>query len=215
MSKATTKVNVTINNTKQNVSKILLGQLISDAEGIAKCKYDCIERRISTLKHCMAYNLINSGYHKNHSLASWSSDDFEFRFEYGRRGGCRVSYMNNQGLQSAVFQASEWKCTMDYLKRRIDRIIDRLHAEKEDEIRKAEEERFQRQVISVILDDIAQGKASKIKTFLDIEQAVHGSNTEAHCKCSCTHVAGEKKKDTFTMDELEHECESGDDFVEI
>ena len=121
---------------KQQVSKILLGQLIADAEGIASCKYDPIDRRIATLKRSISYNLINSGYHKNHSLASWSSEHFEMSFEYGKLGGTRISYMNNQGLQSAVFQASEWNCMMDYLKRRIDRLIDRLHNEKEEEARK-------------------------------------------------------------------------------
>ena len=202
---------------KQQVSKILLGQLIADAEGIASCKYDPVDRRIATLKRSISYNLINSGYHKNHSLASWSSEHFEMRFEYGKLGGTRISYMNNQGLQSAVFQASEWNCMMSYLKRKVDGIIDRLHSEKEEEIRKAEEEIFQRHVISVILDDIAHGDYSKIRNLLEVEQAIHGNPSDAHCKCSCTHskVSGEVRKDTakaasMTMDELEGKSNEGD-----
>lgn len=220
MSKATTKVNVTVNNTKQNVSKILLSQLMSDANGIANCKYDCIDRRIATLKSCIGYSLINSGYNRNHSTTGWSSEDFEFHFEYGRRGGCRVSYMNNQGLQSAVFQASEWRCMMDYLKRKIDRLIDRLHAEKDEEIRRFEEEKFQKAVEEAVLNDIAKGSASRIRNLLEVEQAIHGNPSDDHCKCSCTHkVSGEVRKDiakaaSMTMDELEGKSDE-DDFVEV
>lgn len=195
--KTTVKSNVTINNTKQNVSKILLGQLISNAEVTAKDRYLPFDCRIDAVKDCIGYKLINSRYGRNHSLTAWTAENFVFHFEYGRRGGVRVSYMNNQGLQSATFQASEWGCMMDYLKRKLDRMIDNLYDEK----KWVESEKLQRQ-LDELADHVSNGGGLRISKSIS-EDAMEFLKSLAS---SLEPVSSQPRGTTVEADRMPSDC---------
>lgn len=183
MSKRTNNTMVA-QGTKQQVSKILMGQMLTWAKRYTNLSYVPYSYKASQIETSAITRIMRSGYERD-SITSWTSEDFDFRFEYGRRGGVRVSYMNNQGLQSAVFQASEWRCMMDYISRKIQNLLDAEKAKEEEEQRKAEEEKFQHAVEVAVLNDIAKGSASRIRNMLEVEQALHGNPSDAHCSCAC------------------------------
>lgn len=129
-------MNVVVRSSKQQISKILRSQIISSLQYVIK--YD--RQRV---KETAAYQILTSdAYTKNGQIASWSSDHFAFRFEYGKHhGSVRISYMNSDGLQSAIFSASEWRCMTDFMKDEVDRKICEQHLEEQHQ----EEQRKQRE----------------------------------------------------------------------
>ena len=185
MSKQRTNNTVVAQGTKQQVSKILMGQMLTWAKRYTNLSCTPYSYKASQVESSAITKIMRSGYGRDGAITSWTSDDFDFRFEYGRRGGVRVSYMNNQGLQSAIFQKDEWLCMMNYIDRKIHGLLNAEKAKEEEEQRKAEEEKFQKAVEAAILSDITKGDASRIRHALAIEDACHGklkygSAAEAH-----------------------------------
>lgn len=186
MSKRTNNTMVA-QGTKQQVSKILMGQMLTWAKRYTNLSYMPYSYKASQIETSAITRIMRSGYERD-SITSWASEDFDFRFEYGRRGGVRVSYMNNQGLQSAVFQASEWRCMMDYISRKIQNLLDAEKAKEEEEQRKAEEERFQRAVENAVLKALGRDKCSNLYRAIDdiaelaAEKVVDEQNIVDACK---------------------------------
>ena len=140
MAKGTNRMNVTVATSKQQVSKILMGQILAGVK-------NAVEYNIDLIKDSVEYKILQSNA-DNRKIAGWRTDSFAFKFEYGRRhGSIRVSYMNSDGLQSATFSSDEWSCFTDYMISRIDRIISEQRAknrEKAQKIAAILEERKQR-----------------------------------------------------------------------
>ena len=161
---------------KQQVSKVMLSQMVAWAKRYTSMSYMPYSYKEQQVNNSAITKIMKSGYGRD-SISSWTSEDFDFRFEYGRKGGVRVSYMNNQGLQSAIFQRDEWLCMMNYIGRKIHSLLDAEKTKEEEEQKKAEEEKFKKAVEAAILEDIAKGKDSRIRNAIETENTVH------HCHC--------------------------------
>ena len=121
-------------SSKQQVSKILLSQVKREIKDLSYYKDAAL------IERSIAANLCRSSYHKDGSIRSWGAEGiFNFVFEFGRRGGVRISYCNSNGLQSAVFQHDEWENMKHMLKSIIASAVDRIEEAEADKKRKEEQ----------------------------------------------------------------------------
>ena len=128
------KNSVNMVTSKQQVSKVLLSQLKREIKNLSYYGDAAIIERSA------AASLCSSSYHKNGSLRSWGVEGrFNFVFEFGRKGGVRISYCNSNGLQSAVFQHDEWENMKHMLKSIIDSAVARIEEAEADKKRKEEQ----------------------------------------------------------------------------
>ena len=128
------KNSVNMVTSKQQVSKVLLSQLKREIKNLSYYGDAAIIERSA------AASLCSSSYHKNGSLRSWGRDGvFNFVFEFGRKGGVRISYCNSNGLQSAVFQHDEWDNLKSMLRSMVEKAISVIEDAKAEEKRKEEQ----------------------------------------------------------------------------
>ena len=128
------KNSVNMVTSKQQVSKVLLSQLKREIKDLSYYGDAAI------IERSVAARLCSSSYHKNGSVRSWGVEDtFNFVFEFGRRGGVRISYCNSNGLQSAVFQHDEWENMKHMLKSIIASAVARIEEAEADKKRKEEQ----------------------------------------------------------------------------
>ena len=128
------KNSVNMVTSKQQVSNVLLSQLKREIKNLSYYGDAAIIERSA------AASLCNSSYHKNGSLRSWGVEGtFNFVFEFGRRGGVRISYCNSDGLQSAVFQHDEWDNLKHMLKSMVYKAISDIKNAEADKKRKEEQ----------------------------------------------------------------------------
>lgn len=143
MTKKNNTTNVAIKSAKQQVSKILMKQAESTMKSLVKIQDS--ERR---MKELAIYRFMTAEPGEDGWMAQYSIyNTYIFRFEIGRKTkAIRVSYMNSDGLQSAVYSHDEWKCMTSYIKDRLDLVIaDRISEIKEIE-EKTKKACFQREV---------------------------------------------------------------------
>ena len=134
---------------KQQVSKILMSQIKKEIKDMMHYEDAAI------IKRSVAATLCDSAYHKDGSLRSWGQDGvFNFVFEFGRKGGVRISYCNSNGLQSAVFQHDEWDSLKYMLKSMVDKAISDIEKCKDEEKRKEEQERFEAAVAEAVRKEL-------------------------------------------------------------
>lgn len=138
---AKTTMNVAMRNNQQQISKILCSQLVSGVKNLAEhCDDD------AKIKDSVEYKIATSRAHRVGCIAGWSSCDFAFDFEYGRRNAVRVSYVNSDGMISAVFSERQWIMLTGFIQGKLDRIIADKLIELSTKKRKEEEAAFQRRV---------------------------------------------------------------------
>lgn len=143
MTKKNNTTTVTIKSSKQQVSKILMKQAEASVKDLVQWQ-DSEDR----MKDLAIYRFMSAEPGKDGWISQYSmSNTYIFRFEIGRKtGAIRVSYMNSDGLQSAIYSRDEWRCMTSYIKNRLDLVIaDRVH-EINDAKAKADKVRFQREV---------------------------------------------------------------------
>ena len=147
-----------INRTeKQQMSMILRSQLVYDYEHVIRTP--------------MIENLKKSGYHVNCSTTGWYSEHFKFKFDYARSGAVRVSYINSDGVQSVVFNSSEWQLILHDTWDRCQSIDEKRREERIRAKREAEEIRFKHAVEAQVYEILererkreeAQRRAVEIK----------------------------------------------------
>ena len=138
---AKTTMNVAMRNNQQQISKILCSQLIS---GIKNLVEHCDDE--ARIKDSVEYKIATSRAYRVGCIAGWSSCDFAFDFEYSKRNAVRVSYVNSDGMISAVFSERQWIMLTGFIQGKLDRIIADKLIELSIQKRKEEEERFQRRV---------------------------------------------------------------------
>lgn len=144
--------NNTINvaSRQQQVSKILIGQLKANLNNMIK---------YGDYKNAYIFILRKSGYGKECSLTSFGTSKFKFGFQYGRRSGAvKVTYVNNDGLISTVYDRDEWRLLMDHVSDIADAIISDYEDTMEELERQKEEKIFQMKV------DLAVAKALSRRT---------------------------------------------------
>ena len=151
---------------KQQVSKVLLSQVKREIKDLMYYKdAEIIERSV-------AAKLCNSSYNKNGSLRSWGRDGvFNFVFEFGRKGGVRISYCNSNGLQSAVFQHDEWDNLKSMLRSMVEKAISDIEDAKAEEKRKEEQERFEAAVAEAVRKELQKQKQQELHR--DVISASH------------------------------------------
>lgn len=134
---------------KQQVSKVLLSQVKREIKDLMYYKDAAI------IERSVAANLCRSSYYKDGSIRSWGQDGvFNFVFEFGRRGGVRISYCNSNGLQSAVFQHDEWDNLKHMLRSMVEKAISDIENAEADKKRKDEQERFEAAVAEAVRKEL-------------------------------------------------------------
>ena len=160
------KNSVNMVTSKQQVSKVLLSQLKREIKNLSYYGDAAIIERSA------AASLCSSSYHKNGSLRSWGVEGtFNFVFEFGRRGGVRISYCNSDGLQSAVFQHDEWDNLKHMLKSMVDMAISDIKNAEADKKRKDEQERFEAAVAEAVRKELQKQKQQELHR--DVISASH------------------------------------------
>lgn len=145
MSKKTKTVVRSMSNL-QHVSKILQSQLISDAKS-----FDLTDEYTEDL--CLIEKLAKSGYHKRGSLPRFSySDTYSFNFEW-RKSGVRVTYVNSDGMISAVFFNDQWDTFIKFMVERLRKIRLDQRVSKEQARREYEKEDFKRKMYNALRED--------------------------------------------------------------
>ena len=150
---AKTTMNVAMRNNQQQISKILMSQLVSGVKNLAEHCDD--EARI---KDSVEYKIAASRAHKKGCIAGWNSRDFAFDFEYGKRNAVRVSYANSDGMISAVFSERQWVMLTGFIQGKLDRIIDIKMIELSLQKRKEEDAAFQRRVEYAVREALEKEK---------------------------------------------------------
>ena len=138
---AKTSVNATVKSNQQKISKVLYSQLVSGMRELAR--YSDNE---ASMKRALEYRISTSRAHKAGCIGGWNARDFAFDFEYGRNNSVRISYMNSDGMISAVFSERQWLMLSGFIQGKLDRIIDSRLLDIEIQKREEEEELFQRRV---------------------------------------------------------------------
>ena len=142
---------VQVMSSKQQVSKILMSQVKREIKDLM------YYNDVALIERSAAATLCNSSYHKNGSLRSWGAEGlFNFVFEFGRRGGIRISYCNSEGLQSAVFQHDEWDNLKHMLESMVSSAVARIEDAKAEEKRKEEQERFEAAVAEAVHKELCK-----------------------------------------------------------
>lgn len=155
---ARTNMNVNVESRQQKVSKILKSQLISGMESQAKYCSD-VQRLYDTVE----YKIATSRAFQNGCISSWSSRDFAFTFEYNREKSVRVSYMNSDGMISAIFSEQQWICMTTFLQNKLDGMIAGKAEAIEEEKREREERILQSKIDAAVekaLHERAEAKAN-------------------------------------------------------
>lgn len=143
------KNSVNMVTSKQQVSKVLLSQIKRDIKDFMYYNDTAL------IERSIAANLCRSSYHKDGSIRSWGVEGvFNFVFEYGRRGGIRISYCNSEGLMSAVFQSDEWDNLKHMLKSMVDKAVARIEEAEAEKKRKEEQERFEVAVAEAVRKEL-------------------------------------------------------------
>ena len=153
---ARTNMNVNVTSRQQQVSKILRSQLISGMESQAKYCSD-VERLYDTVE----YRIVTSRAFQNGCITAWTSKDFGFTFEYSRKKYVRVSYMNSDGMISAIFSEQQWICMTTFLQNKLDGIIAGRAEAIEEAERKAEERELQRRIDAAVEKALRERDESK------------------------------------------------------
>ena len=144
--------NVVVRTSKQQISVILRSQIMSGLKYLIKYESNRIY-------DTAAYQILISNAHSHERISGWESDQFAFRFEYGsRHGSVRVSYMNSDGLQSAIFSRDEWDCFTNFIRSDIDRQIEKQREENEREEEQRKQREFELAVREVVEKVIAEKK---------------------------------------------------------
>lgn len=150
-------MNVVAATQKQQVSKILMGQIMSGLKYTIMYSHDHIEDTIE-------YKLLTSSAYTDRRTTGWESDNFSFRFEYGKHhGSVRVSYMNSDGLQSAVFSADEWRCFTSYMLNKIDRMVREQHQKRMEQAAREKAELERRKFEAAVRDQVEKVLAEKLQ----------------------------------------------------
>ena len=145
-----------VETSKHQVSKVLLSQVKREIKDLMYYKDAAL------IERSIAANLCRSSYHKDGSIRSWGVEGiFNFVFEFGRRGGVRISYCNSDGLQSAVFQHDEWDNLKHMLKNMVDKSISDIKNAEADKKRKEEQERFEAAVAEAVRKELQKQMAEK------------------------------------------------------
>ena len=153
---------------KQQVSKVLLSQVKRQIKDLMYYKDAAI------IERSVAANLCRSSYHKDGSIRSWGQDGvFNFVFEFGRRGGVRISYCNSNGLQSAVFQHDEWDNLKHMLRSMVEKAISDIEDAEAEKKRKEEQERFEAAVAEAVRKELQMQKQQELHR--DVISASHAS----------------------------------------
>ena len=153
-------------SSKQQVSKILLSQVKREIKDLS------YYNDVALIERSIAANLCRSSYHKDGSIRSWGAEGiFNFVFEFGRRGGVRISYCNSDGLQSAVFQHDEWDNLKHMLKIMVDKAISDIKNAEADKKRKEEQERFEAAVAEAVRKELQKQKQQELHR--DVISASH------------------------------------------
>lgn len=151
-------VNATMRTSKQQISKILMSQMASYLTSVARWMQDDHGVRDS-----IVFKIVRSRAYTNEQISSWSSDQFMFRFEYGsRHSSVRVSYVNSDGLISAVFGADEWQCLCDFIEKKLNSIVEkRLNELKQDQTDREQRE-FDRKVADAVEKALAERRCMDV-----------------------------------------------------
>ena len=146
-----------VETSKHQVSKVLLSQVKREIKDLMYYKDAAL------IERSIAANLCRSSYHKDGSIRSWGAEGiFNFVFEFGRRGGVRISYCNSDGLQSAVFQHDEWDNLKSMLKSMVDKAISDIKNAEADKKRKEEQERFEAAVAEAVRKELQKQKQQEL-----------------------------------------------------
>ena len=146
-----------VETSKHQVSKVLLSQVKREIKDLMYYKDAAL------IERSIAANLCRSSYHKDGSIRSWGAEGiFNFVFEFGRRGGVRISYCNSDGLQSAVFQHDEWDNLKHMLKSMVDMAISDIKNTEADKKRKEEQERFEAAVAEAVRKELQKQKQQEL-----------------------------------------------------
>ena len=155
-----------VETSKHQVSKVLLSQVKREIKDLMYYKDAAL------IERSIAANLCRSSYHKDGSIRSWGAEGiFNFVFEFGRRGGVRISYCNSDGLQSAVFQHDEWDNLKHMLKSMVDMAISDIKNAEADKKRKEEQERFEAAVAEAVRKELQKQKQQELHR--DVINASH------------------------------------------
>ena len=155
-----------VETSKHQVSKVLLSQVKREIKDLMYYKDAAL------IERSIAANLCRSSYHKDGSIRSWGVEGiFNFVFEFGRRGGVRISYCNSDGLQSAVFQHDEWDNLKHMLKSMVDKAISDIKNAEADKKRKEEQERFEAAVAEAVRKELQKQKQQELHR--DVISASH------------------------------------------
>lgn len=155
-----------VETNKQQVSKVLLSQVKRQIKDLMYYKDAAI------IERSVAANLCRSSYHKDGSIRSWGQDGvFNFVFEFGRRGGVRISYCNSNGLQSAVFQHDEWDNLKHMLRSMVEKAISDIEDAEAEKKRKEEQERFEAAVAEAVRKELQ--KQQQRELHRDVISASH------------------------------------------
>ena len=157
-----------VETSKHQVSKVLLSQVKREIKDLMYYKDAAL------IERSIAANLCRSSYHKDGSIRSWGVEGiFNFVFEFGRRGGVRISYCNSDGLQSAVFQHDEWDNLKHMLKSMVDKAISDIEDAEAEKKRKEEQERFEAAVAEAVRKELQKQKQQELHR--DVISASHTS----------------------------------------
>jgi high-affinity K+ transport system ATPase subunit B len=145
MSKKTKTVVRSMSNL-QHVSKILQSQLISDAKS-------CDLTDEYTEEKSLIEKLSKSGYHKHDSLTRFEySDTYAFSFEW-KRSGVRVTYINSDGMISAIFFNDQWKSFIKFMEAKLRKIRLEQYVKKEQDEREYEKSEFKKKMYNALRED--------------------------------------------------------------
>ena len=157
-----------VETSKHQVSKVLLSQVKRQIKDLMYYKDAAL------IERSIAANLCRSSYHKDGSIRSWGVDGiFNFVFEFGRRGGVRISYCNSDGLQSAVFQHDEWDNLKHMLKSMVDKAISDIENAEAEKKRKEEQERFEAAVAEAVRKELQKQKQQELHRDVISASRIH------------------------------------------
>jgi hypothetical protein len=143
----------------QYVSKVLQSQLMKDAKvDVHRWNYE--NYRDAKDNDCyveMAAKLQRDFHSHTRKVYAWESRDFRFTFEYGRKGSVRVTYMNSEGIASAVFSKDQMRSYLDFIAPKAHDIrmgcIQKYEANAQADERKAKDDHIRRIVRETILEE--------------------------------------------------------------
>jgi hypothetical protein len=159
MSKTTSSNNGN-GTSKQQISKILQSQIMSSIKYFLRAGDGAdftADEADEKIKESAGYKILKSRYHSDGCIKSWSCNEFRFELRYSKSGAVKVMYMNNQGLQTAVYSQGEWECFTSFALDQIKwKLVDKSdkdaeyqrRLEREKNERKAQE--FKRMVESIV-----------------------------------------------------------------